>query len=91
MALLNFLYKLSTLSFCVTNFKLYISKFISSTKIIKFTNSTGVENVTELSIISKRDRKILAWSFFVPDINQYNIENLTLIKIILQVVHWQSF
>ena len=43
-------------------------KFISSTEFIKFTNSLGVKNVTELSVIGKQDKKS-AWLFFVPDIN----------------------
>ena len=45
-----------------------MSKFISSTNFIKFTNSTGVENVIELSVMDKRDKKS-AWLFFVPFIN----------------------
>ena len=43
-------------------------KFITSTEFIKFTNSTRVENVTELSVIGKRNKKS-AWLFFVPAIN----------------------
>ena len=52
---------LSTIFFCVANFKLDMSKFIFSIEFIKFINSTRVLNLTELYVMGKRDKNQLGY------------------------------
>ena len=57
--LTNSLIVLSKVSLCVAILKLDMSRFISSTEFINFSNSTGVENLTELSVMGERDKNQL--------------------------------